>query len=104
MQRTAQDVLDPIGKQVISTLNNTVAQGLTLPTSADGVTVIAKRARISVETQAIRYYETGDTPTSSDGHPVAAGVTFFVEGANALIKFSAIGQAASAKLTITYYG
>ncbi len=94
--RTANDVLDPISKQEVASLSNATPLSLTLPEGA-------MRARISVETQAIRYFETGDAPTTSSGHPVATGVTFTIEGRKALGGLKLISQAASAKLTITYY-
>lgn len=105
MQRTMQDVLDPVGSQVIASLSNSTPAGLAIPAHPDVATAyIAKRARITVETQSIRYYEDGTAPSTTNGHLVAAGTTFFVEGINALVKFQAISVSASAKLTITYYG
>lgn len=96
MHRASTDVLDPVSKQVISSLSAVTAASLTVPENAS-------RAKISVESQAIRYYETGDNPTTTDGHPQASGTTFFVEGRNALRLLRLISQSASAKLTVTYY-
>lgn len=96
MYRASTDVLDPISKQVVSSLSAVTAATLTVPENAS-------RAKISVESQAIRYYETGDSPTTTDGHPQAAGTTFSIEGRNALRQLRLISQSASAKLTVTYY-
>lgn len=96
MEFTSVDVLNPISKQEVASLSNATPLALTIPEGA-------RRARISVETQAIRYFETGDAPSTTSGHPVAAGVTFFIDGRTALGKAQLISQASNAKLTITYY-
>lgn len=96
MHRASTDVLDPVGKQVVASLSAVTAATLTIPENAS-------RAKISVESQAVRYYETGDNPTTTDGHPQAAGTTFVIEGRNALRQLRLISQSASAKLTVTYY-
>lgn len=74
-----------IGKQAALTVSN-VAVGLTLPST----TPAAQWAKVTVETQSIRYWADGSTPTSSEGHLAAAGDEIRLEGPGAVSKFRAI--------------
>jgi len=82
----------PLGYQQITSL--AAAVGLTVPAGA-------QRARIQVETQAVRWRDDGTNPTATVGMRIAVGGELVYEGSLAAIRF--IEEAASAKLNISYF-
>lgn len=64
---------------VVATITDT-AQNLDDLGFTAAEVALADYAHISVETADIRYYYDGSTPTSSNGHLVAAGNSFVLEG------------------------
>lgn len=63
----------------------------------------AQLASVSIETNAIRFFGNGSTPTASVGHPVAAGSTITVCGQANIKNFRMIRQSADATATVSYY-
>ena len=64
----------------------------------------ARVAVVTVDTDKIRYWVDGSTPTSTQGHEVAAGGSFELVGRDTLRNFRAIGSgAATAILEISYF-
>lgn len=84
--------LVPKGFTTIADLSSAVGLG-TIP---DG----ARRALISVETQAVRWRDDGEDPTDSVGHLLPPG-GFMYEGDLAAIKL--IEAAASAAVFVSFY-
>ncbi len=80
------------GKQVLSVSSSVVT--LTVPTGAT-------HAFISVEGAAIRFYNTGDTPSSTDGHLLAAGAGPLEVDRLANVKL--IRQTADATVQVSYH-
>jgi hypothetical protein len=58
----------------------------------------ASRAKCTVETQSIRYWEDGGTPTTTEGILVAAGGTFTVYGRDSVKKCRIIAVTGSPKV------
>lgn len=58
-------------------------------------------ARLSVETQAIRYRIDGGLPTAAVGHPVATGVTFDIYGEANVRNLRVIAQTGTASVKVT---
>jgi hypothetical protein len=86
----------PLGYQQITSLS--AAAALTIPAGTDW-------ARITPETQAVRYRDDGTNPTATVGMPIAAGATVdILNDAAGLAAMRFIEQSASAKLNVTYYG
>ena len=81
-----------VGSQQITGLNT--FKELTVPAGA-------KTAVIFCESQAVRYWLDGTTPTAAIGMRIAAGAT--VEIPCGLKSFKAIEEAASAKLNVSYF-
>lgn len=63
----------------------------------------AKKAFVSIETNAVRWRDDTTAPTAAIGHPIAAAGTLEYEGSFDNLKFIRSG-AADAVLNITYYG
>lgn len=63
----------------------------------------AKYSVLSVETDAIRYLDTGGTPTASIGHLVPVGSFMTVCGTSSLTNFRMIKVTADAPVQVTYY-
>ena len=60
-------------------------------------------AYVSTETDTIRYWEDGTTPTATVGHALVAGTSFYVCG-SAMVKFLAISKNGGAVPThVTFY-
>lgn len=75
----------PVGKQAALTVG-AAAVGLTIPSTKPA----PNWAHITVETQSIRYWVDGSTPTAAEGHLVAAGGSIDLSGNDEVRKFSAI--------------
>lgn len=58
-------------------------------------------ARITVENTAIRFWETGDVPISTEGHPGAVGETFLLHGSENLLRTLIVSQGVTSVLQIT---
>lgn len=86
--------LAPKGYQQITSLSSSTA--LTVPTGATGAVIIP-------ESQAVRWRDDGVAPTATVGMPLSAGQPMTVRGAAALAAIRFIEQAASAKLSVSYY-
>lgn len=83
-----------LGYQQITNLS--AAVGLTVPTGTSF-------AIVQPETQAVRWRDDGTNPTATVGYPLAVGSELLYDAAQlAVVKF--IEQAASASLSIAYYG
>ncbi len=63
----------------------------------------AKFAIAAVETNALRYYDTGTVPTSSVGLPAAAGSTMLICGSWSLSQLQMIAQGSNATVQVAYY-
>lgn len=61
----------------------------------------ATSAQISVNTAAVRYRDDGLDPTTTEGHPLAAGSSFLYFGPLSVVGF--IAQAGNATLDVSYY-
>lgn len=81
-----------LGYQQLSGLSS--AQPLTVPAEA-------RYARISPQTQAVRWRDDGTNPTATVGMPLAVGAELIYSGNLRSLKF--FEQAASAVLNIVYY-
>jgi len=58
-------------------------------------------ARLSVETQAVRYRLDGIAPTASVGHPLATGVTIDIYGEANVRNLRIIAQTPTASVSVT---
>ncbi len=90
---TVDGTLDPKGFEEITSLSS--AQGLTPPSGA-------RIALIQAADQPVRWRDDATDPTALVGMQLAAGKDFFYVGDLSAIKF--IEGAASAKLSVSYYG
>lgn len=90
----------PIGKQAALTIDGTAGGiGLTVPT----ITPTPDYATVTVEAGPIRYWVDGSAPTSAQGHLVADGGVFRLEGRDELKKFRAIrSTGVSAVIQVTF--
>lgn len=80
------------GYQQITSLS--AATALTVPAGSKVAVVVA-------ETQAVRWRDDGENPTSTVGMPLATGTYLVLDGDLSAVKF--IEQTASAKLNVSYY-
>lgn len=83
----------PLGYQQIGTVSSAI--GLTVPMGA-------LVALIQAESQDVRWRDDGTNPTSTSGMTIAAGTILPYTGNLSAIKF--IEAAASAKVSVSYYG
>jgi len=60
-------------------------------------------AVVTIETDEIRYWTDGTTPTGSSGHLAAAGSSFLVCGLNSLKNFLAIRVTTDADMKVSYF-
>jgi hypothetical protein len=93
----AHEILSPTGTVIgftVATYKEALGTGITPLT--------ARRARCTVETQSIRYWEDGTDPTTSEGHLVASGGSFIVEGSDAIRKFRVIAVTGSPKIHVSF--
>lgn len=103
----------PIGWARHTALSSALALATATPAAGDtyasltdsrGRDVIPRHARISVETQAVRYLTEGTTPTATNGAPVAAGKTIVLSNCpDAIFQLKIIEQTASAAITVEYF-
>lgn len=93
----AQGVGVPVGKQAALTVSN-VAVGLTVP----AVTPKPTWAFVTVESNSIRFWVDGSTPTTTEGHLAEAGDTIRLEGVDEIRKFLAIRVSADAVIQATF--
>ena len=103
----------PVGWARHTALSSALALATATPAAGDtyasltdsrGRDVIPKHARISVETQAVRYLTEGSTPTATNGAPVAAGkVITLTNSPDAIFQLKIIEQSASAAITVEYF-
>lgn len=84
-----------IGKQAALTVSN-VAVGLTVPSGSPN------RAVVTVESNSIRFWVDGSTPTSANGHLAEAGDVITLEGAEEVNDFRAIRVSADATVQATF--
>ena len=84
--------------------------GLTIGATATALTksiympsgMIAKYALLTVETDQIRWWADGSTPTATWGHLSNIGDVIELHGANQIINFSAIRVSGNALLQVSY--
>lgn len=89
-----------MGYQQITSLSSSSA--LTVPANGPaGTALMPTKAVIIPETQAVRWRDDGTAPTASVGMPLAVGQPLEYDGDLRKIRF--IEQAASAKLSVSYY-
>ena len=89
-----------LGYQQITDVSGSTA--LTVPTKdAYGNKQLPTVAYIVAETQAVRWRDDGVAPSATVGMPLAVGVAFAYDGDLTRIRF--FEQAASAKLSVSYY-
>lgn len=89
--------LNPLGEQTLTV--SSTALSLTVP---DG----ARRAFMTLATDAIRYWFSGSTPTNLVGHSLAANDSLSLTGAHyrsALLRMKVIRVTNDATLSITYF-
>jgi hypothetical protein len=88
----------PLGVQVVLSVTNSAAVGLTVPAEA-------AFALISVETESVRYRDDGVAPTNADGVlvPVTTAPWCYASEAG-LSKIKFIATSATATLNIAFYG
>jgi hypothetical protein len=81
------------------------ASACSLVTCTGGATLPANAyaALISVETNAIRYWDDGSTPTATTGQSLPAASTVAACGPAVLTKLLFIQQSAAATLRVSYY-
>lgn len=63
----------------------------------------AIKAFVTSETVDVRYWVTGDTPTTAQGHLVLAGNAIELDSAGQLVNFKVIATSGTATLQITYF-
>lgn len=81
------------------------SQTLTVSSSAVGLTIPSsvQAATVSVETNGVRFWDNGDTPTATVGKPAGAGSELLIcQPQLSPIKFIATGS--DATLSVSYYG
>jgi hypothetical protein len=90
-------------------LTSTKFRKVTVPTSqgqggAQAIqTVIAEQCLITINTNPVRWTIDGTTPTSTVGHPGAAGDIIMLDGINAIQNFKAIATGSNSTLDVTYF-
>jgi hypothetical protein len=92
--------IDPLDKEEITV--STVEIGFTdgtIKQSAGNAAV----AVVTVETDQIRYWVDGSTPTSSSGHLAEAGSSFTICGLNSIDNFSAIRVTLDAAIKASFF-
>ena len=100
MQRFS-DIRDAFAKETLAVSSSVVT--LTAATySPGGGLRSAQYAFITVETNPIRWWCTGDNPTTTQGHLAAVGDIILLEGVNNVRNFKAIRSTADATIQASY--
>ena len=73
-----------------------------MPTSGMFKGMACQEVFCTLETDAIRFLLTGDTPTSSVGHPLKKDSDLTISNANDIKNFKCIKVTTNASLTVTY--
>jgi len=82
---------------------STVAVGLTAAKYAPASGAPAGLARVSVETNTIRWRADGADPDTTTGNLYTANTTFDLDSPGAIKRFKAIRVSADATIHVTYY-
>jgi hypothetical protein len=88
-----------ISKGALS-IDATTAQGIT-PEDAAGV--LMQKGKFTVEGSNIRYWETGDIPTATEGHFIGTQNQFEIFGHENLLRLKMIATAGTATVSYTLY-
>lgn len=91
----------PFAKETITV--SSTAIGFTSATYAPAGALRASVAYITIETNSIRFWSDGSTPTAAVGHPAPAGQAIEVCGVPAINQFLMIRQSADATASVTYF-
>ena len=94
------DVLDAFAYESITVA--AIAIGPTTATISPSGVVAASRALCTTETNSVRYRTDGTSPTSSEGHLVAAPGTILIDGVNNVRRLKMIQASAGAVAKCTY--
>lgn len=95
-----------IGEQVLSLTDNSTVKTLTIPDTAQSALIIAEAgASPANSSKIVRFYESGTTPTTSNGYVLGDLDTYEVVNLTNLQNFKVIGldAAVTHKLQILYY-
>ena len=90
-----------LGKNTITNLSSARSLGYGL---SAGIPAQVTRATIDVEGSSVRFWIDGSTPTSTEGHLLAAGDTITVENGNEVQNALFINVTSGASLQITFSG
>ena len=92
----------PIGKQALTVSSSAV--GFTVPTSEQVRSALVTVEYVTTSTDTVRYWVTGDTPTTSDGHLLYNGDILELSNVTAITNFRVIATGNDMKLQIEYFG
>jgi hypothetical protein len=90
-------------KLTVSSTALGVSAAVLKPTTGIFANQQAKALLIDVESNSIRFYLDGSTPTTTDGHPLHAGDSRFISGIDNINKLRMIRISADATLQITAF-
>lgn len=82
------------------TVTGVTAQTLTPPETALYCEI---KVETSVASPAVRYWNTGDVPTTTDGEPLSDGTKFDITNADNIAKFKVIATSGTTNLWVQYY-
>ena len=92
-------------KLVVSNTVKTLTSSVYAPTITDasGARSRADYALITVESDCLRYWPTGDDPTTTDGHKVCDGGSFFIYGFDNISHLEMIRITTDVTIQVSYY-
>lgn len=100
MQGVEQRIYEFVDKEIITV--GIAAVGFTAAKLNPANQGRTEKVFVSVETDSIRWWADGSTPTSSEGHLFTAGQSFEISGAETLKNFQAIRVTNDAKLMASF--
>lgn len=92
-------------KLTVSNSVKTLTSSVYAPTTCATITSQCKAdyALVSVETDCLRYWPTGDNPTTTDGHKMCDGTQFYIYGLHNITNLKMIRVTTDVTIQVSYY-
>jgi hypothetical protein len=87
----------------LASLASHVATVSTSAVNLPNIPATATHALLSIETNDLRWLDTGTNPSATQGHKLAADNYFWISGRQRLLDWKMIRVSADATITVTYY-